>query len=260
MRSCSSRSRRSSRCCRRSSRVGRRRRLRGSFRSPWSPRSRGLGDRLGPGADRRGCGGRPVGDPRRPDDGPPRAGGRRSVCSGTSLPRPRRLRRRAPRSPRRRVRCRRVVRRAVARRAVARCAVARRDGGLTGRGRGCFAVPRSFAVRRGLDDRVDQACLAQTLGSFDPHRLRDLLQLREELPLQRAAVHGVHRCPASLPVPWLVVSLGLLVLELPPVGEESLQSGVGQWMLHELREDVVRHRGDVRAGERCIHHVHGMTE
>ena len=67
-----------------------------------------------------------------------------------------------------------------------------------GRGGVRFPVVRSFAVRRGLDDRVDEACLAQALGSFDPHRLRDLLQLGEELSLQRAAVHGFHRCPASL--------------------------------------------------------------
>ena len=40
---------------------------------PGRPGRSGLGDRLGPGAARRGWGGRPVGDPRRPDDGRPRA-------------------------------------------------------------------------------------------------------------------------------------------------------------------------------------------
>ncbi len=159
---------------------------------------RGPGDRRDPAAARRGWDGHPVGDPRRPDDGSPWNDRRPTACWRTS-PHPRpppRSRRGARPSRLRRSRRRRSRRRHSRRRSTHD--VARRGGRLTGRRRGCLAVPGSFTVRRGFDDRVDQACLAQTLGSFDPHRLRDLLQLREELSLQRAAIHGVHRCPASL--------------------------------------------------------------
>src|SRR5438067_2389732 len=49
-------------------------------------------------------------------------------------------------------------------------------------------------------------------------------------------------------------------LQLLPVLVEGRQSLVGERVLHQLREHVVRHRRDVGAGERRVDHVHRVPK
>ena len=45
-----------------------------------------------------------------------------------------------------------------------------------------------------------------------------------------------------------------------PIGEESLQAEIGHRVLHEFREDVERHGGDIGAGQGRLDDVHRVPE